>query len=132
MSGILSNAISGLQASQNALRTAGHNISNANTQGYSRQEVNYVTRPEQIAGGAGYIGSGVTTASIERVVNEFVTTQLRSDTSTYNQLNKYSLNISKVDKLFAEAALVCLVHYRVFLLHYRTALMTRHLRRRGS
>ncbi len=104
MSGILSNAISGLQASQNALRTAGHNISNANTQGYSRQEVNYVTRPEQIAGGAGYIGSGVTTASIERVVNEFVTTQLRSDTSTYNQLNKYSLNISKVDKLFAEAS----------------------------
>lgn len=104
MSGILSNAISGLQASQNALRTAGHNISNANTQGYSRQTVNYVTRPEQIAGGAGYIGSGVTTASIERVVNEFVTAQLRSDTSTYNQLSKYSLNISKVDKLFAEAS----------------------------
>lgn len=104
MSGILSTAISGLQASQNALRTAGHNISNANTQGYSRQEVNYVTRPEQNAGGAGYIGSGVTTASIERVVNEFVTAQLRSDTSTYNQLNKFNLNIGKVDKLFADTS----------------------------
>jgi flagellar hook-associated protein 1 FlgK len=104
MSGILSNAISGLQASQNALRTAGHNISNANTQGYSRQTVNYATRPEQYVGAAGYIGSGVTTASIERVVNDFVTTQLRSDTSTYNQLNKFSLNIGKIDKLFAEAS----------------------------
>lgn len=104
MSGILSNAISGLQASQNALRTAGHNISNANTAGYSRQEVNYATRPEQNIGSAGFIGSGVTTTSIERVVNEFVTAQLRLDTSTYNQLNKFNDNIGKVDKLFAEVS----------------------------
>jgi len=104
MSGLLSNAISGLQASQNALRTAGHNISNANTAGYSRQEVNYATRPEQNMGGAGFIGSGVTTTSIERVVNEFVTTQLRLDTSTYNQLNKFNTNIGKIDKLFADAS----------------------------
>lgn len=102
MSGILSNAISGLQASQNALRTAGHNISNANTAGYTRQEVNYATRPEQTIGAAGFIGSGVNTTSIERVVNEFVTAQLRLDTSTYNQLNKFNTNIGKVDKLFAD------------------------------
>ncbi|HEY0891662.1 MAG TPA: flagellar basal body protein, partial [Cellvibrio sp.] len=96
MSGLLSNAVSGLQASQNALRTAGHNISNANTAGYSRQEVNYATRPEQNIGAAGFIGSGVTTTSIERVVNEFVTAQLRLDTTTYNQLNKFNTNIGKV------------------------------------
>lgn len=104
MSGILSNAVSGLQASQNALRTAGHNISNANTQGYSRQDVTYVTRPEQYAGSAGFLGSGVNTQSIERVVNEFVTNQLRLDTSTFNQLNKFNNNISKVDKLMADGS----------------------------
>ncbi len=104
MSGILSNAVSGLQASQNALRTAGHNISNANTAGYSRQEVNYATRPEQSIGAAGFIGSGVNTTSIERVVNEFVTAQLRLDTTTYNQLNKFNTNIGKVDKLFADVS----------------------------
>lgn len=104
MSGLLSNAISGLQASQNALRTAGHNISNANTAGYSRQEVNYATRPEQSVGAAGYIGSGVNTTSIERVVNEFVTNQLRLDTSTFNQLNKYNSSIGKIDKLLADAS----------------------------
>ena len=104
MTGLLSNAISGLQASQNALRTAGHNISNANTAGYSRQEVNYATRAEQSAGAAGFIGSGVTTTSIERIVNDFVTTQLRLDTSTYNQLNTYNVNIGKVDKLFADVS----------------------------
>lgn len=104
MSGILSNAISGLQASQNALRTAGHNISNANTAGFSRQEVNYATRPEQNIGSAGYIGAGVTTTSIERVVNQFVTNQLRLDTSTYNQLNQFNTNIRKIDKLLADAS----------------------------
>lgn len=102
MSGILSNAISGLQASQTALRTAGHNISNANTVGYSRQQVEYATRPEQKAGSAGFIGSGVTVTSIERVVNEFVTTQLRLDTAAFNQLNTYNSNIGKIDKLFSD------------------------------
>lgn len=102
MSGILSNAISGLQASQTALRTAGHNISNANTVGYSRQQVEYATRPEQKAGSAGFIGSGVTVTNIERVVNEFVTTQLRLDSATYNELNTYNSNIGKIDKLFSD------------------------------
>lgn len=102
MSGILSNAISGLQASQNALRTAGHNISNANTAGFSRQEVHFDTRNEQRIGDAGYIGSGVNTRSIERIVDEFVTNQLRLDTSTFHQLDKYNTNIGKVDKLFAD------------------------------
>ncbi len=104
MSGLLSNAIAGLQASQNALRTAGHNISNANTAGYTRQEVTYATRPEQYIGSAGFIGSGVTTTSIERVVNEFVTNQLRLDTSTFNQLNTFNNNIGKIDKLFSDSS----------------------------
>lgn len=104
MSGILSTAISGLQASQNALRTAGHNISNANTAGYTRQEVNYVTRPEQRIGDAGFIGNGVATRSIERIVDEFVVAQLRLDTSTFHQLDKYNTSISKVDRLFADVS----------------------------
>lgn len=102
MSGLLSTAISGLQASQNALRTSGHNISNANTAGFNRQQVNYLTNPESAAGSAGYIGNGVTTESIQRVVSQFVTTQLRMDTSAYNQLDKFNSNIGKIDKLLAD------------------------------
>lgn len=102
MSGILSNAVSGLQASQHALRTAGHNISNANTAGYSRQQVEYATRPEERLGSAGYVGSGVSTVSVERIVNEFVTVQLRSDTAAYHQLEAFDINIGKVDSLLAD------------------------------
>ncbi|MDO6745979.1 flagellar hook-associated protein FlgK [Gilvimarinus sp. 1_MG-2023] len=104
MSGILSNAISGLQASQNALRTAGHNISNANTEGYSRQQVEYTTRPEQSIGSAGFLGSGVSTTSIERVVDQFVNGQLRLDTSAYGQIETYNVNIGKIDSLFADSS----------------------------
>ncbi|MBE8717614.1 flagellar hook-associated protein FlgK [Cellvibrio polysaccharolyticus] len=104
MSGLLSTAISGLQASQHALRTAGHNISNAKTAGYTRQEVHYVTNGPQKLGTAGYLGHGVSTQSIERVVNEFVTAQVRLDTSAFQQLDKFSTNISKIDKLFADSS----------------------------
>lgn len=104
MSGILSNAISGLQASQVALRTAGNNISNANTAGYSRQEVNFSTRTEQQFGNAGFLGAGVNTESVQRVVSEFLNTQIRLDTTSFNQLDKYNQNIGKVDKLFSDAS----------------------------
>lgn len=104
MSGILSNAISGLQASQVALRTAGNNISNANTAGYSRQEVEFNTRPEQQFGKAGFLGAGVSSDSVKRVVNEFITSQVRLDTTSFNQLDKYNQSIGKVDKLFSDAS----------------------------
>ncbi|GAB1268729.1 hypothetical protein NBRC116493_19820 [Aurantivibrio infirmus] len=100
--GLLSNAISGLQSSQNALRTTGHNISNSNTEGFSRQRVEFGTRPEQLAGAAGFIGSGVTTQSIERVVSEFLTNQLRSDTTTFNDLSSFNEKIGGIDSLLAD------------------------------
>lgn len=103
MSSVLSNAVSGLQASQVGLRTSGNNISNANTAGYSRQDVNFASRQSQQMGGAGFLGNGVSVESVKRVVDEFVTTQLRLDTSTYNQLEKYNTNIGKVDKLLSDA-----------------------------
>lgn len=101
MSGLLSNAISGLHASQNALRTTGHNISNANTPGYSRQRVEDIARPAHTHG-AGYLGSGVNTRSIERVVDEFVNRQLVMDTSAFHQLDAFNTNIGKLDRLLAD------------------------------
>jgi flagellar hook-associated protein 1 len=102
MAGVLSNAISGLQASQIGLRTAGNNISNANTAGYSRQNVNFETRVEQRYGSAGFLGNGVNVESVQRVVNDFVTSQLRLDSSTFQQLDKYNTNIGKIDKLLSD------------------------------
>lgn len=101
MPGLLSTAISGLQASQNAISTTGHNISNANTDGYSRQDIQFETRPAQFTG-SGFIGSGVNTASIERVVNDFLITQLRLDSSAFNELDAFSGQIEKIDSMLAD------------------------------
>ncbi|MGD8176790.1 flagellar hook-associated protein FlgK [Marinimicrobium sp. ARAG 43.8] len=102
MSGLLNTAISGLRVSQAGMRTTGHNISNVNTPGFSRQRTEDVSQPAQQAGGAGYVGSGAATQNIKRIVDQFVLTQLRTDTTNYHSLNSYSANLEKIDKLFAD------------------------------
>lgn len=67
-----------IMANTDAITTAGHNISNANTEGYSRQRVQIrafdplykpdLTRPER----AGMIGQGVDVESINRIRDELL------------------------------------------------------------
>lgn len=63
-----------LLANQVALQTAGHNIANVNTAGYSRQTVVLQTVQGQFTGG-GYIGQGVDVQTILRNQNELLTRQ---------------------------------------------------------
>lgn len=63
-----------LLANQVALQTAGNNIANVNTPGYSRQNVALETVPGQFTGG-GYIGQGVDVQTIVRNHSELLTRQ---------------------------------------------------------
>lgn len=92
---------SALAAFQNALRTTSHNISNSATPGYSRQRVNLGTNPPQFLGN-GYVGSGVKTLSVERVVDQFLTTQLRDTTSNFHGVDAFHNLASQVDNLLAD------------------------------
>ena len=74
MSGLLNVGTRALQASQVALQTAGNNIANVNTPGYSRQSVVLANSPGQYTGG-GYIGKGVDVQTIERNFSAFLTRQ---------------------------------------------------------
>jgi flagellar hook-associated protein 1 FlgK len=94
--GLLGVSLSGLQVSQTALRTAGANIANANTEGYSRQATEIVTAGGQLTG-VGYVGNGAMTSSIERIVNSFVTTQVRQDTSLSSGLQAYNDSITQLN-----------------------------------
>lgn len=77
----------GLSAQQSGLYTTGHNISNANTIGYSRQTVNL--KPTNGFPGAGmnapqipgYLGTGATPGSIQRVRDQFIDNQFRQETT---------------------------------------------------
>jgi len=74
MSSLLNVGTRALLANQTGLSTTGHNIANAATVGYSRQSVVLQQVPGQYTGG-GYIGKGVTVASIGRAHDEFLTRQ---------------------------------------------------------
>ncbi|TWI59946.1 flagellar hook-associated protein FlgK [Halalkalibacter nanhaiisediminis] len=74
-----------MMTQQYALHTVGHNISNANTEGYTRQRVNFSqTEPYPSIGKnaprlPGHLGTGVKAGSIQRVREEFLDIQYRNE-----------------------------------------------------
>jgi flagellar hook-associated protein 1 len=102
MSDMLSNGVSGLLAFQQALSTISHNISNANTAGYSRQSVNLVTNSADPTAG-GWIGNGVAVASVTRSYDTFLSSQTRTATSSYHQLNTVSTLAGSINNLFGSS-----------------------------
>lgn len=74
MSGLLDVGARALMANQVALQTAGHNISNVNVAGYSRQNVVLDPVQGQFTGG-GYIGKGVSVTTVLRNHDELLTRQ---------------------------------------------------------
>lgn len=103
MPGLLDTAVTGLRVSQSALRTTGHNIANANTDGFSRQHIEVATNTASFSG-SGYIGNGASVTSVQRTANEFVTAQLRTDTSLAAAQVAFSENIRQLDTLLSDTA----------------------------
>lgn len=100
---LLGTAVTGLRVSQSSLSTAGHNIANANVAGYSRQVVQAETNPATPQGGV-FIGNGARVESVERQVNEFLTAQLRRDSTLFNDLEVFQDNIAQLDTLLSDDA----------------------------
>ena len=71
---LLNVGVSALTANQAALQTIGHNIANVNTAGYSRQTVALQTVAGQNRGN-GYIGNGVSVATVMRNYSELLNKQ---------------------------------------------------------
>ncbi len=100
MADLLSIGLSGLAASKTQLSITGHNITNVNTPGYSRQDATQATRSPQFSG-AGYIGSGTTLVDVRRSYSEFLASQLRSSTSLSRDVEAYKSQIDQLDSLLA-------------------------------
>ena len=66
MSDLLNVGASALRAAFAQMRTTGHNISNVNTPGYSRQEVQLATAEGTFSGG-GFVGRGLPRKPTQRV-----------------------------------------------------------------
>jgi flagellar hook-associated protein 1 FlgK len=96
--GMMGTGVTGLLASQKALATTSQNIANVNTEGYSRQRVNLTTH-EPSAYGTSFIGSGVKISSIERVYDQYLVDQVRTGTSSLNQLSQFHSLSSQIDNI---------------------------------
>ncbi len=106
MSGLfatLNTSKGGMFAQQQYINVTSHNISNANTEGFSRQHIVLQTaRPQTIAGGAGQIGTGVTVSSIERTRNQFLDYQIRKESSLLGNYGVRQDYLSEIEGIFNE------------------------------
>jgi flagellar hook-associated protein 1 FlgK len=93
-SALMSLGMRAMTANYAALQATGHNIANANTAGYSRQEAQLETAGGQFTG-AGFFGRGVNVSTVVRAHDEFLTreaavsrAQAAADTTRSNQLQQ--------------------------------------------
>lgn len=93
--------ISGLNAAQANLRTASHNISNAATPGFTRQEAVQSTALAQLTE-AGFVGNGVKVDTVRRIYSEFLSNQVVSSQSRSSELDTYYSQLTQIDNLLAD------------------------------
>ncbi|HET9865413.1 MAG TPA: flagellar hook-associated protein FlgK [Steroidobacteraceae bacterium] len=101
MPDMLGTGLSSLRALQRALDTTAHNIANVSTEGYTRQRVEFATRPPQ-AYGSNWIGSGVDAVSVRRVYDQFLSQQARSSSANLARLDTYAAQAGRLDTLLGD------------------------------
>ncbi len=93
----------GLYASQTSLYTTNNNISNANTEGYSRQVVNQTSSGSlPLNNGSGMIGNGPEVVSVTRVRDEFLDTKYWDERSSLGEWEIKSSTLLEIEGIFGE------------------------------
>ena len=93
--------VSGLAAAQAGLLTTGHNISNASTPGFNRQQIVQSTNTPQFTG-AGFLGQGTNVSTVKRLYSQFLSSQTLSAQTRLSELNAYADQVRQIDALLAD------------------------------
>lgn len=97
-----------LQAQQRALDVTGHNIANANTPGFTRQQaVMATTSPFAMPAfnrpiGAGQVGTGVMVQEIRRLRDDFIDLQVRQEVNRTGEWEAKQNALQKLEVIFNE------------------------------
>lgn len=108
--GSLNTAVLGLAAQQLAVDTTGHNIANANTPGFSRQDAvmqaadPFTTPTFNRSPTAGQLGTGVQVTTIRRMRDAFLDTQIRQQTASMGEQQITRDAIEQIEVVFNEPA----------------------------
>ncbi|MBQ7630218.1 MAG: flagellar hook-associated protein FlgK [Selenomonadaceae bacterium] len=99
----LNTMIRGIYVNQTALNTTGHNIVNADTDGYSRQSVNVITTTAENRSGV-YgnvaVGTGAEVQAVTRSRDVYADVQVRDETSTSKYYETLATNFDKLETIF--------------------------------
>lgn len=90
-SSLLSIGTQALTSNQTALAYTGQNIANVNTEGYTRQRVNFETQEPPIL--------GVAIQDLQRITDEYLVKQVWRDTSALSSSEQQAQKIELLDKL---------------------------------
>lgn len=93
--------VSGLMTSQAGIDITGHNIANANTEGYSRQRVVIETQHPLLTT-PGPFGRGAKLVGVERVYSDTVAKNLRNETSSVNYWSNINTSLEQINVYFNE------------------------------
>ena len=103
LSSSMSIALGALQNNQEALDVTSNNISNQNTQGYSRQVVNF-SESATVQFGTLQFGAGAQIDNIQSVRDQVLDFRIANETSTQSGLDTYVTSMNQVQANFNEAA----------------------------
>ncbi len=101
MGGLYSIGAGALNNAQIEVTTAGHNIANANTTGFSRQVANQTTNTPSFSG-VGFIGQGASVTNITRVYDAFLGQQVRQANSQAAEASTYLDRMQHVDGMVGD------------------------------
>ena len=95
-------AVLAMQAQRKATDITAHNIANANTPGFTRQRAHMVTTEPFSYAGAGQVGTGVMVSDIERIREQFLDYQVRSEKQLMGYWEARKDSLEKIEILFME------------------------------
>jgi flagellar hook-associated protein 1 FlgK len=98
---ILNMARSGMNAQQTAVQVASQNISNATTEGYSKQRVELATALPTVFP-YGSVGTGVDIKTISRARDAMLDTTYRTDSSSQSRAETTSAALREIQSVFGE------------------------------
>lgn len=96
---LMSLGMRAMNANYAALQATGHNIANANTEGYSRQSAQLETAGGQFSG-AGFFGRGVNVSTMARAHSEFLTREAATSRSIAASDEARSAQLQLLEKVF--------------------------------
>src|ERR1700760_2892400 len=103
LSGSMSIALSALLNNQEALDVTSNNIANQNTQGYTRQRVNF-SESATVQLGSFQFGTGAQIDNIQSVRNQVLDFRINTETQTQSALDAFLQPLQQIQSSFNEAS----------------------------